>query len=79
MKIDNNLLMAQMAQRWDDVRSHFDHSSQTNLYLVDKEKPSGVVRITFTVSSPPLNCIFILVPVLSQQVELCRWKISMWT
>ncbi|KAK6729459.1 hypothetical protein RB195_006482 [Necator americanus] len=48
MKIDNNLLMAQMAQRWDDVRSHFDHSSHTNLYLVDKEKPSGVVRITFT-------------------------------
>ncbi|VDK60061.1 unnamed protein product, partial [Cylicostephanus goldi] len=49
MIIDNNLLMAQMAQRWDDVRSHFDHSSHTNLYLVDKEKPSGVVRITFTV------------------------------
>ncbi|XGW25039.1 hypothetical protein V3C99_006457 [Haemonchus contortus] len=48
MKIDNNLLVAQMAQRWDDVRSHFDHSSHTNLYLVDKEKPSGVVRITFT-------------------------------
>ncbi|KAL6730808.1 hypothetical protein Aduo_001744 [Ancylostoma duodenale] len=48
MKIDNNLLMAQMAQRWDDVRSHFDHSSHTNLYLVDKQKPSGVVCIRFT-------------------------------
>ncbi|KJH47418.1 RhoGEF domain protein [Dictyocaulus viviparus] len=48
MKIDNNLLMMQMAQRWDDVRSHFDHSSHTNLYIVDKEKPSGVIRITFT-------------------------------
>ncbi|WKX89853.1 hypothetical protein Q1695_009028 [Nippostrongylus brasiliensis] len=48
MKIDNNLLMAQMAQRWDDVRSHFDHGSHTNLYLVDKDKPNGVVRITFT-------------------------------
>ncbi|KAJ1346452.1 hypothetical protein KIN20_001233 [Parelaphostrongylus tenuis] len=33
MKIDNNLLMMQMAQRWDDVRSHFDLSSQTNLLL----------------------------------------------
>ncbi|PIO77744.1 RhoGEF domain protein [Teladorsagia circumcincta] len=51
MKIDNNLLVAQMAQRWDDVRSHFDHSSHTNLYLVDKEKPSGAVRITFTEQS----------------------------
>lgn len=48
MKIDNNLLMTQMSQRWDDVRSHFDHSSHTNLYIVDKEKPSGVIRITFT-------------------------------
>lgn len=48
MKIDNNLLMTQMAQRWDDVRAHFDHSSHTNLFLVDKDKPSGAVRITFT-------------------------------
>uniref|UniRef100_A0A158P7M3 DH domain-containing protein n=1 Tax=Angiostrongylus cantonensis TaxID=6313 RepID=A0A158P7M3_ANGCA len=48
MRIDNNLLMMQMAQRWDDVRSHFDLSSHTNLYIIDKEKPSGVVRITFT-------------------------------
>uniref|UniRef100_A0A0N4WT49 DH domain-containing protein n=1 Tax=Haemonchus placei TaxID=6290 RepID=A0A0N4WT49_HAEPC len=60
MKIDNNLLVAQMAQRWDDVRSHFDHSSHTNLYLVDKEKPSGVVRITFTVIKFVISVFMVL-------------------
>uniref|UniRef100_A0A1I7USX6 DH domain-containing protein n=1 Tax=Caenorhabditis tropicalis TaxID=1561998 RepID=A0A1I7USX6_9PELO len=46
-KIDENLSMAHMSMKWEEIRAQIDSSSTTNLYVSDPSVPNGTIRYTF--------------------------------
>ncbi|EFO83743.1 hypothetical protein CRE_14240 [Caenorhabditis remanei] len=50
-KIDENLSMAHMSMKWEEIKVQIDPSSTTNLYVSDPSVPNGTIRYNFDLES----------------------------
>ncbi|ULU14385.1 hypothetical protein L3Y34_016712 [Caenorhabditis briggsae] len=50
-KIDENLSMAHMSMKWEEIKIQIDPSSSTNLYVTDPSVPNAAIRYNFDLES----------------------------
>ncbi|CAI2292678.1 unnamed protein product [Caenorhabditis sp. 36 PRJEB53466] len=50
-KIDENLSMAHMSMKWEEIKMQIDSTSSTNLYISDPSVPHSTIRYTFDLES----------------------------
>ncbi|CAD6184510.1 unnamed protein product [Caenorhabditis auriculariae] len=50
-KIDNNLCLAQLHRRWEEIRAQIDPASSTTIHITDRQRTDSVISPTFGLES----------------------------